>query len=134
MKRNLSLLIRLFFTFLLTIILLVIGNIMYSNDSVTSNEFFSMLVISFFTTPFFWLVWEIEIRLRQDKKQKNTSSDHESNTMEKRKRERIDTVLRDLSDDDLHRLRTRLSTMDDDDLEQQLIGDDGELLIEAQVE
>ena len=133
MNRNLPLLVRLFFIFLLNVILLSIGSIMYGTNTIYPEQFFSILVIAFFATPFFWLVWEIEITLRRHQKQKNTLSDYESDTMEKRKRERIDTVLRDLSDDDLHRLRARLSTMDDDDLEEQLLGDDGELLINAEI-
>ena len=49
---------------------------------------------------------------------------------EKRKRDRIDNVLRDLSDKDLLRLRERLSdgAIDEDLLYQQIVGDDGELV------
>lgn len=49
---------------------------------------------------------------------------------EKRKRDRLDAVLRDLSDDELLRLKQRLSsgTVDDDHL-QYLLGDDGELMV-----
>lgn len=48
---------------------------------------------------------------------------------EKRKRERLDSVLRDLSDDDLLRLRERLNdgSIDDDVLYDRIVGDDGEL-------
>ena len=54
----------------------------------------------------------------------------ESKSKEKRKRERIDAVLRDLSSDDLQRLKERLAdgTVDDDMLYNQLVGDDGELV------
>ena len=50
--------------------------------------------------------------------------------IEKRKRDRLDAVLRDLSDEDLQRLKRRLSdgTVDDSKLYQHLIGDDGELV------
>jgi type VI protein secretion system component VasK len=50
--------------------------------------------------------------------------------VEKRKRDRLDAVLRDLSDEDLQRLKRRLSdgTVDDSKLYQHLIGDDGELV------
>lgn len=53
-----------------------------------------------------------------------------SNEIEKRKRERIDAVLRDLSDEDLLRLRERLvdGTVNDEVLYGQIVGDDGELL------
>lgn len=49
---------------------------------------------------------------------------------EKRKRERIDTVLRDLSNDDLLALRERLQdgNINDEILYEHLIGDDGELI------
>jgi uncharacterized membrane protein len=53
-----------------------------------------------------------------------------SEEIEKRKRERIDTVLRDLSDDDLLRLRERLvdGSVNDEFLYEQIVGDDGELM------
>jgi hypothetical protein len=49
---------------------------------------------------------------------------------EKRKRETLDTVLRDLSDEQLDTLRQRLSdgTIDDDVLERRIVGADGELV------
>lgn len=50
--------------------------------------------------------------------------------IEKRKRNRIDKVLRDLSNDDLLRLKHRLAdgTVDDEKLYEQIVGDDGELI------
>lgn len=50
--------------------------------------------------------------------------------LEKRKRSRLDEVLRELSDEDLVRLRKRLSTGDisEDNLYEMMVGDDGELL------
>jgi hypothetical protein len=53
---------------------------------------------------------------------------------EKRKREGIDSVLRDLSDDDLLRLRERLvdGSVNDEFLYEQLVGDDGELMYRGQ--
>jgi hypothetical protein len=52
--------------------------------------------------------------------------------VEKKKRERIDSVLHDLSDEDLLRLRHRLTdgTINNASLEEALIGEDGELLRE----
>lgn len=49
---------------------------------------------------------------------------------EKRKRERLDTVLRDLSNDDLVALKHRLQdgVIDDDLLYDEIVGDDGEFL------
>lgn len=54
----------------------------------------------------------------------------ETESVEKRKRERLDTVLRDLSNDDLIALRERLQdgTIDDEILYEQMVGDDGELI------
>ena len=50
--------------------------------------------------------------------------------LEKRKRDRLDAVLRDLSDEDLLRLRRRLldGTINDERLENALVGEDGELM------
>jgi len=52
----------------------------------------------------------------------------EEQSEEKRKRDRLDAVLRDLSDDDLLRLRQRLSEgeIDDELLQYKLVGNDGE--------
>lgn len=51
-------------------------------------------------------------------------------SIEKRKRDRIDNVLRELSDDDLLILRQRLQdgVVDDDVLYEHMVGDDGELM------
>ncbi len=56
----------------------------------------------------------------------NSATDEE----EKRKRERIDTVLRDLSNDDLLALRERLQdgNINDEILYEQMVGDDGEFI------
>src|SRR5688500_12239523 len=53
-------------------------------------------------------------------------------TVEKAKRDRIDSVLRDLSNEDLVRLKERLTngTINDERLEEALVGEDGELLRE----
>lgn len=49
---------------------------------------------------------------------------------EKKKRERLDAVLRDLSDEDLMRLKERLmdGSVDDEILYDRIVGDDGELV------
>jgi hypothetical protein len=62
-----------------------------------------------------------------DKQQKQAISEAE---IEKRKRDRIDAVLRNLSDADLERLKERLAdgTVNDENLYNELVGDDGELL------
>lgn len=64
----------------------------------------------------------------------NQSHQHEKQVsldeVEKRKRDRLDAVLRDLSDDDLLRLKRRLAdgTINEGKLYDNLIGDDGELV------
>lgn len=59
--------------------------------------------------------------------------DNSAEQLEKRKRERIDAVLRDLSSEELHRLKQRLTdgTVDDDLLYDQMVGADGELSNQA---
>ena len=62
-----------------------------------------------------------------DKAEKEALSEEE---IEKRKRERIDSVIRDLSSEDLQRLKQRLGdgVVDEEVLYSAIIGDDGELL------
>lgn len=57
-------------------------------------------------------------------------SNKENANPEKRKRDTLDSVLRDLSDEDLMRLRERLQQgyIDDDVLYDRIVGDDGELV------
>ena len=61
----------------------------------------------------------------KESKAKKTQED-----TEKRKRERLENVLRDLSDEDLVRLKKRLSdgTINDGVLYDRMVGDDGELV------
>jgi hypothetical protein len=99
------------------------------------SNIWDMRVIPFIVAAFFtliiWAIWNFELRRTEQSKArsaKTTSQDNSS--LEKRKRERLDSVLRDLSDADLLRLRQRLNdgTINDDALEEGLIGEDGELL------
>ena len=55
---------------------------------------------------------------------------HQHTQKEKRKRERIDAVLRDLSNEDLKRLKQRLEDgiISEEMLYDQIVGDDGELV------
>jgi hypothetical protein len=84
------------------------------------------LILAATTTLIMWFVWEADIIV---KKRERVSPSAE-NKVEKRKRDRLDSVLRDLSDADLLHLRQRLNdgTINDDSLEEELIGEDGELL------
>lgn len=72
-------------------------------------------------------VWDVVKYMEGNDHKAGVQVDLES---EKAKRDRLDAVLRDLSDDDLMRLRDRIQngTVDDDVLYRRLTGDDGELL------
>jgi len=52
----------------------------------------------------------------------------QASSLEKRKRDRLDAVLRDLSDEQLAALKTRLSEPNFEDEVHYMLGDDGELL------
>jgi hypothetical protein len=73
-----------------------------------------------------WATWNFE--LRRIERSKALSSKQED-SIEKKKRDRLDSVLRDLSDEDLLRLKKRLSSgmIDDELLEEHIVGEDGEL-------
>ena len=60
----------------------------------------------------------------------NLADNSATDDLEKRKRERIDTVLRDLSDEDLYILQQRIQdgNINDEILYEHMIGDDGELV------
>jgi len=74
------------------------------------------------------MVWKYDLILSEIKV--GDSSQNESIQSEKRKRERLDNVLRDLSNEDLVRLKHRLQegSIDDGVLYDRLIGDDGEII------
>ncbi|MGB7338496.1 MAG: hypothetical protein WBC91_06350 [Phototrophicaceae bacterium] len=86
----------------------------------------------FFGAPFLayvlGIVWRYNITLSLIDDEADTSDTVTHQQTEKRKRQALDDVLRDLSDDDLVRLRQRLSdgSIDDEILYDQLVGDDGE--------
>jgi hypothetical protein len=113
---------RLFFTLIINIFfawgLFLLGT-SYNNPSASPLVFLAALTLAALN----WAIWNLELR-RQNNVEK------EVNSIEKKKREHIDSVLRDLSDDDLLRLRRRLldGTINDERLEDALIGEDGELL------
>ena len=83
---------------------------------------------SFVAATIVWAIWNLDISVRNSR----PKVEAENKNVEKRKRERIDSVLRDLSDEDLLRLRRRLldGTVSDSHLEDALIGEDGELVYE----
>jgi hypothetical protein len=73
------------------------------------------------------MMWSMGSKSEKSEKKALTM---EANEQEKRKRERIDAVLRDLSSDELMRLKKRLvdGSIDDDFLYEQIVGDDGEFV------
>src|SRR5688572_26545853 len=72
-------------------------------------------IVATVVTLFVWVVWNFEIKSSERDKTILVKQDE---SIEKKKRERIDSVLRDLSDADLLRLRRRLldGTIDDSHL------------------
>jgi hypothetical protein len=101
----------------------------------TSNAFvdgsFAIIAVflaSFVAATIVWAIWNLDISVRKP----TVKAEMQLNNLEKRKRDRIDSVLRDLSDEDLLRLRHRLldGTINDERLEEALVGEDGELLRE----
>lgn len=73
------------------------------------------------------MMWSMGSSKSQKSRKKQAAN--QSEEQEKRKRERLDNVLRDLSSDELIRLKQRLTdgSIDDNILYEQMIGDDGEL-------
>jgi hypothetical protein len=108
-----------------------IGNPYSAFSTISGMRFIPFIVAAFFTL-IMWAIWNFDIRRTEQSKARSAKVVSEDTSLEKRKRERLDTVLRDLSDDDLLRLKKRLmdGTVNDDSLEEALIGEDGELLRE----
>ncbi|MEO1289064.1 MAG: hypothetical protein AAFV93_14970 [Chloroflexota bacterium] len=116
------------------IVLVAYGFIMAFAGSVANYEgtgaFLMPLV---FLTPIITLVlgmvWNYSITLRTDR-DLDAQSENTVEKAKKRKRRAIDDVLQELSDDDLIELRHRLQTgeLDEVDLYDQWVGDDGELV------
>jgi hypothetical protein len=87
---------------------------------------FFWIISSFIAASIIWGIWNLEVRERNSSQAKEVG-------VEKKKREHIDSVLRDLSDEDLLRLRRRLldGTINDERLEDALVGEDGEIVYEG---
>ncbi|MEM9955779.1 MAG: hypothetical protein AAF846_29540 [Chloroflexota bacterium] len=67
---------------------------------------------------------------KRDKKESLANMMTSSDETEKRKRKRIDAMIRDMSDDELYELRQRLQdgSFDDEVFYDQVVGDDGEFV------
>jgi hypothetical protein len=74
-------------------------------------------------------MWDLPSKIRDMRLAERGINVNASSDVEKRKRDRLDAVLRDLSDRDLVRLKQRLAhrMIDDEDI-QYLLDDDGELV------
>lgn len=120
--------------FLITLILVgfygIVSNFLIDENFTPIAIVFIWLISTVTLTYLLGIIWRYKLVLMTDaQNQVNHKSDILEQT-EKRKRANLDTVLRDLSDDDLVRLRQRLQdgTVDDEVLYDNLVGDDGELL------
>ena len=69
-----------------------------------------------------------EHKSKEDEKSENSTS----GDLEKRKRDRLDAILRELSDEQLAALKQRLSEPDFEDEVLYMLGDDGELVAPRQ--
>jgi hypothetical protein len=94
------------------------------------SALFLATVFGLFASTVIWSIWNLQIGLRDETRKRQKELQKNSDTVEKRKRERIDTVLRDLSSEDLIRLRERLSdgSVDDELLYNHMVGGDDELV------
>jgi hypothetical protein len=74
-------------------------------------------------------MWDLPSKIRDIRLAERGINVNEGSDVEKRKRDRLDAVLRDLSDRDLVRLKQRLAhrMIDDEDI-QLMLDDDGELV------
>ncbi|MEM9955781.1 MAG: hypothetical protein AAF846_29550 [Chloroflexota bacterium] len=118
------------------LILMIYGFAMAMAGSISNYDGPAFLIFLFvFITPIvatvLGIVWNYSITLRTDRAEQLPAQ--VENTVEKakkRKRRAIDDVLQELSDDDLIELRRRLQTgeLDEVDLYDQWVGEDGELV------
>jgi vacuolar-type H+-ATPase subunit I/STV1 len=105
-----------------------VGGVMFALDSIGGLGIIIAIVFMFPLIILSALIWAWERISGMTGKQLEAAQVQS----EKRKRDRLDSVLRDLSDDDLVRLRRRLNdgSVDDESLYRQMLGDDGELVYE----
>ncbi|MGB7338494.1 MAG: hypothetical protein WBC91_06340 [Phototrophicaceae bacterium] len=76
------------------------------------------------------LIVMMNLMLGGNKKKSKLAGMQSASSTEKRKRQRIDSMIRDMSDDELFELRQRLSdgSLDEDVMYERFVGDDGELM------
>lgn len=111
-----------FFTVAYGIAMALFGYLGRANFADGQSLIFMTLFLTSIAVVVSWSIWNLDVQRRREEKH--------GALLEKRKRENIDSVLRDLSDEDLLRLRRRLldGTIKDYALEEALVGEDGELL------
>ncbi len=92
---------------------------------------FGTLILSVLGAAVSWMAWNLTYQpYRAESDEASQQADQSQSHRQKRKRETLDNVLRDLSDEQLDSLRRRLQdgTIDDDVLERRIVGADGELI------
>jgi hypothetical protein len=106
----------------------------------SSAEFFVIVggLFAVLAGAYSWLCWNVELSFDASSKNRGKHVqtmlkemlDEEYVPLEKRKRDTLDNVLRDLSDEQLDTLRRRLhdGVIDDEVLERRIVGADGELI------
>jgi hypothetical protein len=121
-----------FFVYALSLAMYEEGKWLASDGFDVASRNLIPVFAAIFIVPIIWAIWNLELRRTEQSKTRSAKAVNEDTNLEKRKRERLDSVLRDLSDADLLRLRQRLTdgTINNASLEEALIGEDGELLRE----
>ncbi|MCA9890453.1 MAG: hypothetical protein KC546_18865 [Anaerolineae bacterium] len=100
--------------------ILLLGQTFELGGGIIALAFVLMLPVMAITVP----MWE--------NKGSQPSGDEKTNedAVEKRKRDRLDAILRELSDEQLAALKQRLTEPDFEDEVRYMLGDDGELVTE----
>jgi hypothetical protein len=121
-----------FFVYALSLAMYEMGKWLASDGLEVASRQFIPAFAALIATAIIWAIWNFEIRRTEQSKARSVKVVSEDTSLEKRKRDRLDSVLRDLSDADLLRLRQRLTdgTINNASLEDAIVGENGELLRE----
>jgi hypothetical protein len=109
--------------------LIYVGSIMAGTMSIGAVVIPLAVIFMFPLLAMSAFMWDLPTKIRDIRLAERGINASATSDVEKRKRDRLDTVLRDLSDRDLVRLKQRLAhrMIDDEDI-QYLLDDDGELV------
>jgi hypothetical protein len=109
--------------------LIYVGSIMAGAMSIGAVVIPLAVIFMFPLLAMSAFMWDLPSKIRDIRLAERGINVNATSDVEKRKRDRLDTVLRDLSDRDLVRLKQRLAhrMIDDEDI-QYLLDDDGELV------